>query len=132
MRSYTLAALVSSLTGWLVAIIVYGLGYFLLDRNQALAALTIVGIYTLIISLIANMLLVQVPRYFIKKAVRMLNRATFALFYSLLAVIIFNILFGRQFGRNPVEQLTYLNAATNGFVLGFVFHSVWKPNIYLT
>ena len=123
-----MAALVSSLFGWLVATIIYGLGYFLLNRNQAWIAVEIVAPITLIISLLANVAFLQLPRYFIKKAFFRSSRLVFGIGYSFLAYLTLQLTFGRAFGYNPVEQLAILNPVINGFVLGFVFRSIWNPN----
>ncbi|WP_157541838.1 hypothetical protein [Hymenobacter aerophilus] len=64
MKNYTLAAIYASMAGWLVATAVYATGYLILDERQALEAVRIVAPITLIISILANVFLVQLPRYF--------------------------------------------------------------------
>ncbi|WP_143069775.1 hypothetical protein [Hymenobacter actinosclerus] len=129
MRNYTLAAIYASTAGWLVATAVYAAGHFFLRESQTLEAIQILTPITLVISALANIFLVQLPRYFVKKAFFKFGRLGFALIYSLCAYVVFSLLFGRSFGLNPIEQLTYLNAATNGFVLGWVFYTLWKPEL---
>ena len=128
MKNYTIAALISSFLGWLVATVFYGIGYFFLERIQAWEAVKIVAPVTLIISLLANILFLQLPRYFIKKLFPTNSRLAFALAYSTLAFLTLKLTFGSAFGYNPVEQLATFNPVINGFILGFVFRSIWKPN----
>jgi len=128
MKNYTLAALISSFLGWLVATIFYGVGYFFLERVQAWEAVKIVAPITLIISLLANIFFLQIPRYFIKKLFLTNRRLVFGTAYSILAFLTLQLTFGGAFGYNPVEQLAAFNPIINGFILGYVFRSIWQPN----
>ena len=127
MRSYTLAALLSSISGWLAATAFYSVGYFLLERNQVWEAIKIIAPVTLIISLLANIFFLQLPRYFIKRVFFKYSRLAFGIAYSFLAYITLQLIAGSAFGYNPVEQLATFNPVINGFVLGFMFRSIWKP-----
>ncbi|MBO2009019.1 hypothetical protein [Hymenobacter negativus] len=129
MKNYTLAALVSSLLGWIIATIIYGIGYFLLDKNQALVAIKIIGPITLIISLLANIVFLQAPRSFIKQLFLTNSRLVFGLAYAVIAFFTLKLAFGGAFGGyNPIEQLATFNPIINGFSLGFLFRSIWIPN----
>jgi len=127
MKNYTLAALASSTLGWLVATAFYSIGYFLLQKNQAWEAIKIIAPITFIISLLANVTFLQIPRYFVKKAFFRSSRLAFGVGYSFLAYLTLQLTFGSAFGYNPVEQLATFNPVINGVVLGFTFHSIWKP-----
>ncbi|MGI4872805.1 MAG: hypothetical protein ACRYFX_16730 [Janthinobacterium lividum] len=127
MKNYTLAALISSASGWGIATVFYSIGYFLLNRIQAWEAIKIIAPLTFLISLLANIFFLQIPRYFIKKLFFKYSRLAFGLGYSVLAYLTLRLTFGNAFGYNPVEQLATFNPIINGFVLGFTFHSVWKP-----
>ena len=127
MKNYTLAALFSSLLGWAIAMLFYGIGYFLLNSNQALVAVKIFAPITLIISLFANVLFLQIPRYFIKKLFFANSRLAFGLSYALLAFCTGKLISGGAFGYNPIEQLANFSPIINGFALGFIFRSIWIP-----
>ena len=129
MKSYTWSAIAASLTGWTVALLVYCIGWVLLGGKLTAVGILIIGYYTFATSILANIFLIQLPRYFIKKAYFRINRIAFAICFSFAALIIFELLFGRMFGSNPFEQLNLINAVTNGFAFGFAFHALWKPEL---
>ncbi|GAC1368687.1 MAG: hypothetical protein NVS3B25_11200 [Hymenobacter sp.] len=110
-------------------LVVYIIAYLILGIEQPVVGISIVAIATAVISFLANLVLVQLPRYLIEKAVLGLSKWVFAISYSILAVLCLSLFFKFHFDNNAVEKMMYLNAATNGFVFGFAFYSALRPVI---
>ncbi len=95
------------------------------ERFDYFSDFVFLTIYTLGFSLFVNVLFIQLPKSYIKKLVFGSSIWRFALFSCVYGLAIFTLLIGYYYvNSNP---LLFINAASNGFIYGLVFYSIWKP-----
>jgi hypothetical protein len=93
-KSYSLAAFVSVIVGWAVATIFYG-SYSLLAFGSFKGGDTkVIGFWSLLFSIVANLLTIQVPRSYVKRISFAVGNLQFALISSAYGLLAFTLLIG--------------------------------------
>ena len=134
MRTYSSAWKISLFVGWLAAIIVYLVSYYLLFGfpEADVFYLWIMVIVSPLFSLIGSAIFVFPLRSVTDKLISKMPQVVFALLLSTYGLVIFIPTLHWFTGLDlsyPNQRLIFVNAAINGLVYGLVFYTLRKPAV---